>query len=79
MALSCDIYYYKLGEMLGMDQLEHYGERVFGLEPDGNLDLRASRQVPSKQWYRSMAESVAAGFTLSVSVGQGAGRTTFVP
>lgn len=76
--LSCDIYYYKLGEVLGMDRLESYSRDVFLLGQETGIELpERSGRVPSKEWYRKYAAiGWQPGFTLSVSVGQGALTTT---
>lgn len=76
--LSCDIYYYKLGEVLGMDRLERYARDVFLLGHETGIELpERSGRVPSKEWYRKYAAiGWQPGFTLSVSVGQGALTTT---
>jgi len=74
MTLSCDIYYYKLGETLGMDQLAHYGAEIFGLGVKTGIDIyEQGGRIPSKDWYREHGRiGWQPGFTLSVSVGQGA-------
>ena len=74
LVLSCDVYYYQLGELLGMDVLERYSRDVFRLaEHTGiELDERLGR-VPSKEWHREHSPAGwQPGFTLSTAVGQGA-------
>lgn len=75
--LSCDVYYYQVGELMGMDVLSRYSHEVFRLgEPTGiELNERVGR-VPTKEWHRQQPLGWQPGFTLSVSVGQGSLLTT---
>ena len=75
---SCDVYFYKVGEMLGMDRLEDYAHRLFAFgEPTGvEIPERVGR-VPSKDWHRKHSRiGWQPGFTLSTAVGQGAVLTS---
>lgn len=71
--LSCDVYYYQVGEMMGMDVLERYSRDVFRLGEHTGVELfeRLGR-VPAKEWHRKQRTGWQPGFTLSMSVGQGA-------
>lgn len=75
---SCDVYFYQLGERLGVDKIAAYAKK-FGLgEPLGiGLDNEKSGMIPTaawkekkygKKWYR--------GETLPVAIGQGYVLTT---
>ncbi len=69
---SCDVYFYHLGEMLGMDILERYSSEVFGLgKPTGIEVGERTGQVPSKDWHRSRSGGWQPGIVLSTAVGQG--------
>ena len=71
---SCDVYFYKVGELLGMDRIERYSEEVFGLGVPTGIEIgeRVGR-VPSKEWHRQHSRiGWQPGFTLSTAVGQGA-------
>jgi penicillin-binding protein 2 len=68
---SCDVYFYRLGEWLGMDRLEHYSillglGRKTGVEIGEDMGL-----VPSREWHeRHSKGGFQPGFTLSTAVGQ---------
>ncbi|PIE18696.1 MAG: penicillin-binding protein 2 [Proteobacteria bacterium] len=68
---SCDVYFYRLGERIGMDRLAHYGEMFgYGLPTGIELSERTGL-VPTEGWYESTALGFQPGHTLSVSIGQG--------
>lgn len=71
--LSCDVYYYQVGEMMGMDVLSRYSRDVFRLGEHTGIELneRVGR-IPTKEWHRQQPSGWQPGFTLSNSVGQGA-------
>jgi len=71
--LSCDVYFYTLGQKLGIDKIARYA-RLFGLGSATGIDISGEKRglVPDSAW------SVAArghqwwpGETISVSIGQG--------
>ena len=75
---SCDVYFYKVGQELGVDRLAWYA-RGFGLgEPSGvDLDHEAGGLVPTAQWKKNrVGVSWQKGETLSVVIGQGFNLTT---
>ena len=75
---SCDVYFYKLGQDLGVDRLAWYA-RAFGLgEPTGvDLDHEAGGLVPTAAWKKKrMGVSWQKGETLSIVIGQGFNLTT---
>lgn len=70
---SCDVYFYRLGQELGIDRIAHYG-RAFGLgQPSGFAPtVEKSGLMPSTQWKRQARHQPwYAGETLSVAIGQG--------
>jgi penicillin-binding protein 2 len=70
---SCDVYFYKLGEALGIDRLAEYAKR-FGLgRPTGiDLDGEKSGLVATTQWKQErFGAPWFAGDLASVSIGQG--------
>ncbi len=70
---SCDVYFYKMGERLGVDRIANYS-RMLGLgAPTGiELDFEKSGLVPDTVWkMRVKKEEWNPGETLSVSIGQG--------
>ncbi len=73
-AQSCDVYFYNLGNRLGIDRIAEYAEMV-GLGSKTGIDLpgEAEGRVPSSRWkIRTAREKWYAGETISVAIGQGA-------
>lgn len=78
LAESCDVYFYQVGQELGIERLAWYA-RAFGLgSPTGiQLDHEARGLVPTAAWKkRRFGRSWQKGETLSVSIGQGYNLTT---
>ena len=78
LAESCDVFFYKVGEEVGVDKLARYA-RMFGLgKPTGViLDNEGRGLVPTSEWKkRRIGESWQKGETLNVSIGQGYNLTT---
>jgi penicillin-binding protein 2 len=69
---SCDVYFYKVAEQLGMDRLARYGH-LFGYgEPSGIEVAEGLGLVPTRQWHEDHTElGFQPGLTLSVGIGQG--------
>ena len=75
---SCDIYFYHMGEQVGVDRLAHYA-RAFGLGTSTELMPKMEQPglVPSRQWKRqNRGEPWYGGETLSVAIGQSYTLTT---
>jgi len=73
LAQSCDVYFYQMGQALGIDRLARYA-KAFGLgEVTGFAPRREARGLmPSSQWKRqARGEPWYGGETLSVAIGQG--------
>lgn len=75
---SCDIFFYNLGQRLGIDRIAYYAEKMGLGRPTGiDLPSEASGLVPSEGWkQRVFKEKWYAGETISVAIGQGALTTT---
>ncbi len=76
---SCDVYFYHVGQLLGIDRIAHYAH-AFGLgHPTGfAVGLEKSGLIPSSQWKRRvLGQPWYAGETISVAIGQG--YTTVTP
>lgn len=70
---SCDVYFYQLGERLGVDRIAAYAKK-FGLgEPLGiGIDNEKSGFVPTSEWKeKKTGIKWYKGETLPVSIGQG--------
>ncbi len=70
---SCDVYFYTLSELLGIDRLGYYA-RALGLGVPTGIDLRGESAglVPTPAWkQRRFGEPWVGGETVSVGIGQG--------
>jgi penicillin-binding protein 2 len=70
---SCDVFFYNLGKMLGVDRIATYA-RACGLgEPLGiDLPWEKGGLIPTKQWKLSrLKEPWQPGETISLAIGQG--------
>ncbi|MDD9947635.1 MAG: penicillin-binding protein 2 [Myxococcales bacterium] len=77
---SCNVYFYRLGQAVGLDRLGHYA-RMFGFgEPSGlGLNTEAKGFFPTKAWYRERyGARYRLGFTINAAIGQGDTRVTLV-
>ncbi len=78
---SCDVYFYTVGQRLGIDRIHDYMTR-FGLGQTTGLDLVEENPglIPSTAWKKTFKNPAEQkwwpGETLSVSIGQGAVTVT---
>jgi len=75
---SCDVYFYTLGKMLGIEKLSYFAKKL-GLGSRTGIDLPGEDPglVPSPEWARkAQKRQWWAGETISVAIGQGAVATT---
>lgn len=78
-AQSCDVFFYTVGNRMGIDKIAEYGKKA-GLGERTGIDLphEAEGLMPSSAWkMRNYRQKWYAGETISVSIGQGA--TTVTP
>jgi penicillin-binding protein 2 len=71
---SCDVYFYNVGNRLGIDRIAHYAE-LAGIGHKSGIDLPNETQgtMPSTKWkMRLTRQKWYAGETISVAIGQGA-------
>ncbi len=78
LAQSCDVFFYQVGEKLGVDRLAQYAKGCgLGVPTGINVDNEAVGLVPTSAWkLRSKGEPWQGGETLSVAIGQGANLVT---
>jgi penicillin-binding protein 2 len=70
---SCNVYFYQLGQRLGVDRIAHYG-RLFGLGQRTGLGLAGEKPglVPDSRWsLEARGHAWFPGETISLSIGQG--------
>ena len=72
LAQSCDVYYYKAGDKLGIEKIARYA-RMFGMGAStGFAPFEKGGLVPSDAWKRRrFGEKWHHGETISVAIGQG--------
>lgn len=70
---SCDIYFYKLGDRMGIDRLHEYATASgFGARTGIDLPHEKAGLIPSKEWKRKRFGSAwSKGETVIASIGQG--------
>lgn len=71
---SCDVFFYQVGNRLGIDRIAKYAEMA-GLGSKTGIDLphETDGLVPSTRWkMRTFRQKWYAGETISVAIGQGA-------
>ncbi|MCK4390562.1 MAG: penicillin-binding protein 2 [Desulfobacterales bacterium] len=78
LAQSCDVFFYQVGEKVGVDRLARYAKGCgLGVPTGINVDNEAVGLVPTSAWkLRSKGEPWQGGETLSVAIGQGANLVT---
>jgi penicillin-binding protein 2 len=75
---SCNVYFYTVGNMLGVDRIHEYAKRL-GLVGKTGIDLpgEVDSLVPSTAWkLKTTGERWYPGETISVAIGQGAVSVT---
>lgn len=75
---SCDVYFYTVGKIVGIDKLAYFAKGL-GLGAKTGIDLPAesSGLIPSPEWVeRVFKRKWWAGETISVAIGQGAVQVT---
>ena len=76
--VSCDIYFYTLGKMLGINKIDYFADHM-GLGRRTGIDLpdEDSGLMPSPSWVRRVYHHAWwPGATMSVAIGQGAVQMT---
>ncbi len=72
--VSCDVYYYEVGRLLGVDKLAARAREFFGLGRKLGVDLLSEQAglIPDRDWkLRAKKQRWTPGDTLPVSIGQG--------
>ncbi len=69
---SCDVYYYNVGLLVGIERLHRYAD-LFGYGKPTGIDLASEKlgNNPSRQWFRTQGNDWYDGNTLNTVIGQG--------
>lgn len=70
---SCDVYFYKLGERMGIDKISEFATAVgFGSPTGIDLPHEKGGLIPSKEWKKKrFGQPWTRGETINTSIGQG--------
>jgi penicillin-binding protein 2 len=70
---SCDVYFYQVGQKVGVDTLAQYAHMLgFGERTGVEMEHEKSGLIPTKQWkLKQHKQKWQEGETLSVAIGQG--------
>jgi len=77
-AVSCDVYFYRLGQKLGIDRIAKYAKMLgLGRKSGVNLAHEETGLIPTEEWKkRRYGQEWIAGETLSCAIGQSYMLTT---
>jgi penicillin-binding protein 2 len=76
---SCNIYFYKLAELTGMDRIAQMAMALGLGEKSGiGINTEARGFIPTKGWYEERGEIFRVGYTLNAAIGQGDTRVTLM-
>jgi len=76
---SCNIFFYKLAEMVGMDRLARFASDLGLGEKTGiGINTEAKGFIPTKSWYEQRGETFRVGYTLNAAIGQGNTRVSLI-
>lgn len=76
-AKSCDVYFYRLGDLLTLDTLAAYAQGKFGIGEKTGIEIsEMAGLMPTESWYAERRKGYQPGFAINASVGQGDIRAT---
>ena len=69
---SCDVYFWKLAERVGLDRIADVA-RDYGLGAPTNLGLNgdSAGRIPTKSWYEQKSGHYKVGYATNAAIGQG--------
>ncbi|MFW6031226.1 MAG: penicillin-binding protein 2 [Myxococcota bacterium] len=75
---SCNVYFWKLAEQVGMDRLHRYAKKLgLGRRTGIGINTEAKGFLPTRDWYENKEDDrFRIGYTLNFAIGQGNTRTT---
>ncbi|MBX3269261.1 MAG: penicillin-binding protein 2 [Sandaracinaceae bacterium] len=76
---SCNVYFYRLAEQVGQDELAHLaGDFGLGRRTGIGINAEAAGLVPTRGWYETAGRRFMLGYTLNTAIGQGDTRANLV-
>jgi penicillin-binding protein 2 len=76
---SCNVYFYKLAELTGMDRIARVASELgLGDKTGIGINTEARGFIPTKSWYEERGETFRVGYTLNAAIGQGDTRVTLM-
>lgn len=78
--VSCNVLFYNLAEMTGMDTITRYAKEFgFGARTGIGYNSEAAGFLPTKEWYAKKFDGkFRIGFTLNTAIGQGEVKSTLM-
>lgn len=79
MVQSCNVYFYRLAEVVGLDRLARFAQDFgLGRRTGVGINTEASGFIPTREWYERGDQHWRAGYALNTAIGQGDTRVTLV-
>lgn len=76
---SCNIYFYKLAELTGIDRIAAMAHDLgLGEKTGVGLNSESRGFIPTKAWYEERGDLFRVGYTLNTAIGQGDTRVTLM-
>ncbi len=76
---SCNVYFYRLGEMVGLDRVSRLaGDFGLGRRSGIGINTEAAGFIPTRGWYERVGRRYRTGFALNTAIGQGDVKVTLV-
>ena len=78
MVQSCNVYFWKVAEKVGIDRINHYARELGFGEPSGvGINGEAAGFLADRAWYeKKYGDRFLIGYTLNTAIGQGNTRVT---
>jgi len=80
LVVSCNVFFFNLAEMTGMDRIARYAREFgFGAPTGIGINSEAEGFIPTRAWYdEKYPGEFRIGFTLNAAIGQGNVKTTLM-
>ncbi len=76
---SCNVYFYRLAEQVGLDRLARLsGDFGFGRRTGIGINTESAGFIPTRSWYERVGRRFRVGYTLNTSIGQGDTKVTLI-